>query len=88
MIGSFVTSKAGHDKGTLYVVVAQDQKNVYLADGHSKKIDRPKKKSIKHIQPINKKTNSDLSERLRSKTQVRDEEIKYAIKCYANQFSV
>lgn len=76
-------SKAGHDKGTLYVILAGDGEFVYLADGRLKKPDRPKKKRRKHIQPVNAFVDSELRERLESGKTVQAEEIKYAIKQFA-----
>lgn len=82
MIGQLATSKAGHDKGCLYVIVAQEGEFVYLCDGRLKGPDRPKKKRIKHIQPINKRVEEDLLGRLLSGGKVYAEEIKYALKQY------
>ena len=53
MIGKYATSKAGHDKGKLYVIVAANDTHVWLADGENKKINSPKKKSARHVQIIN-----------------------------------
>ena len=64
MIGQFVTSKAGHDKGCLYVVVAQEADFVFLCDGKQKKPEAPKKKRRKHIQPINAWVEKELLHRL------------------------
>lgn len=82
MIGQFATSKAGHDKGHLYVVVGQEDDFVYLSDGRLKGPDRPKKKRRKHIQPINARVEDSLQERLRGGEKVYPEEIKYALKQY------
>jgi ribosomal protein L14E/L6E/L27E len=82
MIGQFATSKAGHDKGRLYVVVGQEDDFVYLSDGRLKGLDRPKKKRRKHIQPINAQVEDSLQERLRAGEKVYPEEIKYALKQY------
>jgi ribosomal protein L14E/L6E/L27E len=82
MIGQFATSKAGHDKGRLYVVVGQEDDFVYLSDGRLKGPDRPKKKRRKHIQPINAQVEDSLQERLRAGEKVYPEEIKYALKQY------
>lgn len=82
MIGQFATSKAGHDKGRLYVVVGQEDDFVYLSDGRLKGPDRPKKKRRKHIQPINARVEDSLQERLRAGEKVYPEEIKYALKQY------
>lgn len=45
-------SKAGHDKGRLYVCLSREGDFCFLADGNLRPIDRPKKKRFKHIQPI------------------------------------
>ena len=81
-IGQFVTSKAGHDKGTLYVVSNLDEEFVYLCDGRLKLLAAPKKKRMKHVQPINEVVDAELQRRLIDSEKVYDEEIKYAIKQY------
>ncbi len=82
MIGQLATSKAGHDKGVLYVVVGQEGDFVYLSDGRLKKPDKPKKKRLKHIQPINETVEEALRKRLQDGGRVYGEEIKSAIKKY------
>ena len=85
MIGQFVTSKAGHDKGTLYVVTAEEGDFVYLCDGRLKRLNTPKKKRRIHIQPVNRTVEKELLERLSGGGKVQDEEIRYAIKQYIRQ---
>lgn len=82
MIGNFATSKAGHDKGTCYVIVGEEGDFVYLSDGRLKKLASPKRKRKKHIQVINRRVNAELLEKL---AKASDEEIKYAIKQYLKQ---
>ena len=82
MIGQFVTSKAGHDKGTLYVVSNLEEEFVYLCDGRLKLLASPKKKRMKHVQPINETVDAVLQRRLAGGEKVYDEEVKYAIKQY------
>lgn len=82
MTGQFVTSRAGHDKGTLYVVVAEENDFVYLSDGRSKHPDKPKKKRRKHIQPINAEVEKLLKTKLLARDVVRPEEIRYAIRLF------
>ena len=82
LIGHFVTSKAGHDKGCLYVVVAQEADFVFLCDGKQKKPEAPKKKRRKHIQPINAWVEKELLHRLQKGEKVYAEEIRYALKLY------
>lgn len=84
MIGKFATSKAGHDKSVLYVITAEENGYVYLCDGRLKTMEKPKKKSLKHIQVINRTVDEELLSRLVNKEKVLDEQIKYAIKQYNN----
>ena len=50
--GMLAKSKAGHDKGHLYVIYDVDETYVYLVDGETRTIDKPKKKKRKHVQII------------------------------------
>ena len=40
---------AGHDRGTLYLVLGEDGGRVLLADGKLRKLARPKRKNRKHV---------------------------------------
>ncbi|NLL42042.1 MAG: hypothetical protein GX251_01730 [Firmicutes bacterium] len=49
-IGQLVTSRMGRDSGKKYVVIESCQDNhVRLADGFVRKVDRPKRKNVKHL---------------------------------------
>lgn len=50
LVGSVVRSKAGRDKGDLFIVLAREGEYAYLANGDLRKVDRPKKKKLKHLQ--------------------------------------
>ncbi|HZK37838.1 MAG TPA: KOW domain-containing RNA-binding protein [Clostridia bacterium] len=53
-IGQIVKSKAGRDKGKFFVVFEKiDAKYVLIVDGSLRRIDRPKKKQIKHLAKTN-----------------------------------
>ena len=52
-IGEFAKSKAGHDKEEIFIIINIEEEYVYLVDGKSRILDKPKKKKIKHIQVIN-----------------------------------
>ena len=49
IIGSVVRAKAGRDKDGFFAVKAFDDKNCFIADGKSRKLDKPKRKNLKHI---------------------------------------
>lgn len=77
--GSFCSSKAGHDTGTVYIVV-EDQGGIYVCDGRYRRLSNPKRKNPVHLQPINYKDEALMS-RLEA-GRLRDEDIKYSIKNY------
>lgn len=82
--GLFAISKAGHDKGNIYVIVREDNEYVYVADGVSKTLEKPKKKSKKHIQIIKKKAIEIIADEQHVKAQklADNEQVKRAIKLY------
>ena len=49
MLGEFATSKAGHDKDRLYMIVGEEEEWVYLCDGRLRGVEHPKKKKKKHM---------------------------------------
>ncbi len=50
--GMLARSKAGHDKGKVYVIIVVDDTYVYLADGSIRTLGHLKKKKKKHVQVI------------------------------------
>lgn len=72
-IGSVVRSVAGHDANLLYVVLSEENGFVTLADGKLRPLEKPKRKSVKHIRRTNRTlelsgvdTNKKLREALRA----------------------
>ena len=51
-VGMLARSKAGHDKGHVYVIYNIEEAYVYLVDGIIRKIENPKRKKRKHVQVI------------------------------------
>lgn len=83
MIGMFAISKAGHDKGRMYLIVKEEEDFFYLADGRSRGIEKPKKKRKKHLQLVKSDISELLKEKLEGNLTIYNEEIKYAIKINA-----
>ncbi len=51
--GTIVKSLKGHDEGRVYAVVATAGENfVLVCDGKYRKLDNPKQKRVKHLEPI------------------------------------
>ena len=60
MIGELATSKAGHDKDRLYMIVGEEGECVYQCDGWLRGVEHPKKKKKKHIQIIHSSAQDTL----------------------------
>lgn len=84
MTGKLAVSKSGHDKGHVFVIVGEDDRYVFLADGDLKPMERPKKKNRKHIQVI-KNLPEAVDRILSENVPVKNLEIKRAIKLYLKQ---
>lgn len=80
IIGRFAISKAGHDKDTLYVIIARKDHFVYLCDGKYHTLEKPKKKSLKHVGLYKASVSEDIAKRIMEKDKLFNYEIKYAIK--------
>ncbi|MCR5415522.1 MAG: KOW domain-containing RNA-binding protein [Pseudobutyrivibrio sp.] len=75
------TSKAGHDKNHVYVIVNEDNEFYFLANGDTKTIANPKKKKKIHLQLI-KNIPSDVMEEVKSVQELNDVTIKRILKVY------
>ena len=80
IIGRFALSKAGHDKDTLYVVIGQEARFLYLCDGKYHTLEKPKKKALKHVVLYKAMLSPAMIQRIVEKEKIFDHEIKYVIK--------
>ena len=85
MTGLLASSKAGHDKDKIYVIIREDKEYVWLADGKFKTIANLKKKRKKHIQVIKCFNNEEMKSKLLENKAVSDLEIVMALKKYKQQ---
>lgn len=53
LVGSAVYSRAGRDKGSIYLVCKIENGYCFLTDGDKRKLDNPKKKKEKHLNRTN-----------------------------------
>ena len=72
---SLIVSKAGRDKGQLFYVIDTDEQYVYLADGKSRRLEKPKRKKRKHIEQI-PRTESRIAEKIRNGEKVLNSELR------------
>ena len=82
LTGYFACSRAGHDNGKVYIIMKEEAEYVYLSDGDCKTSAKPKKKNKKHIQIIKKDADEILRQRLLNGEQLKEEEIKHAVRQY------
>lgn len=85
MTGMFAISKAGHDKGKMYIIVKEENDFFYLVDGKTRTTQNPKKKKKKHVQLIKTGISEVLAEKIKNNQTIYNEEIKFAIKVRANK---
>jgi ribosomal protein L14E/L6E/L27E len=82
-IGQIVFSKAGRDKGMPFVIVGisseRDGEYADLVDGKTRKLENPKKKKQKHIQPTNH-ISADIAEAIAKGQHINNADFIKAIK--------
>lgn len=79
--GQVVYSKSGHDKGDTLMVLFVEGAYVYLADGKRRKIEKPKRKKMIHVQTTGY-VDTVLADKLAEGAYVLDADIAKAIKKY------
>ena len=72
--GMLVRSKAGRDKDCIYVIGDVKNEYVYLADGGLRPLSRMKRKNIRHLQPVLKRTAEDISSDIEIRRVIREYE--------------
>jgi len=79
-IGRIAVSKAGRDTGRVFVILEViDTYYVYIVDGDLRKMDRPKKKKLKHL-TLSEVVLRSIADKLKEGTKVFDAEIRSAIR--------
>ncbi|MCL2854202.1 MAG: KOW domain-containing RNA-binding protein [Defluviitaleaceae bacterium] len=82
-IGQIVFSKAGKDRGCAFIVVGVDSEKgseyALLVDGKSRRVENPKRKKAKHLQPTNI-VDAGIVQLITSQTQLKDADFRTALK--------
>ncbi|MBN2899123.1 MAG: KOW domain-containing RNA-binding protein [Clostridia bacterium] len=69
-LGEYVVSKAGRDKDRVFIVMSVlDDLYVTVADGDLRRVENPKKKKIKHLNPTNR-ISEEIADKLNSDKKV------------------
>ena len=83
---SLVVSKAGRDQGQLFYVIDADEQFVYLADGKSRRLEKPKRKKRKHVQQV-PRTESRIAEKIRNGEKVLNSELRKELASFGQKQS-
>ena len=83
---SLIVSKAGRDKGQLFYVIDTDEQYVYLADGKSRKLEKPKRKKRKHVKQV-PRTESRIAEKIRNGEKVLNSELRKELASFGQKQS-
>lgn len=81
-IGQVVFSKRGRDKKHPFIVFEVEGDFLFLADGKTRPVEKPKKKKIKHVQPVNY-IDEQLKEKIVNKQYINNSDVKKALAGYA-----
>ena len=79
--GMVVRSKAGRDTGGWFVVISTEGEYAYLVNGEQRKLDRPKKKKLKHLQ-VTTYVSEFIANKVNSGTKVTNQEVRKALADY------
>ena len=53
ILGCIVTASAGRDKDRTFIVIKKaDDMHVFIADGKYRRVEKPKKKKLKHLKQV------------------------------------
>jgi ribosomal protein L14E/L6E/L27E len=78
--GQVVLSKVGRDSDRYYIVVGiLNSEYVLIADGDLRKIDKPKKKKVKHVVVHNTIAN-DIEKKIKSGVKVNNSDIRNSLR--------
>ncbi len=80
-VGQIVYSKDGHDKGEAMMVLSVEDRYLYLANGKTRKLGKPKRKKIIHVQPTHY-VDANMAEKLTQNDFILDADIRKALKSY------
>ena len=86
-LGQIVFSKCGRDQGKPFIIVSIEDEYVCLVDGDLRKVDNPKLKKKKHIQPTHT-TNEWIKQKIIEENRLTNTDVRRALEEYLGQSSV
>ena len=83
-IANLVQATAGREQGKYFFVLETDGEYLLLADGKSRRIEAPKRKSRKHVRFIAESA-EPVAEKIRSKEKITNSELRKAIAAHSGK---
>ena len=83
-ISDLAVSTAGRDQGQLYYCVGGDQRFVMLVNGKDRTLEKPKRKSRRHVQKV-LRSETRVAEKLRSGDKVLNSELRRDLAFFARE---
>ena len=83
-ISDLVVSTAGRDQGTLYYCLGNDGRFVMLANGKDRTLDKPKRKSLRHVRKV-LRSETRVAQKLSSGDKVLNSELRRDLAFFARQ---
>jgi len=77
-IGQVVISKAGRDKGDIFIVIDVCGEYLQLVDGKGRPYANPKRKKTKHVQPT-KTVNADIKAAIMASKHLKEADFRNAL---------
>ena len=83
-ISDLAVSTAGRDQGELYYCIGGDQRFVMLVNGKDRTLEKPKRKSRRHVQKV-LRSETRVAEKLRLGDKVLNSELRRDLAFHADQ---
>lgn len=83
-LGQMVYSKNGRDKGKAFIVVGIEGEYLLLADGKRRRLEKPKRKKIIHVQRVNR-ADLSLKAKLEKGEYLLDSDLRSALRRLCNE---
>ncbi|MFY9213877.1 MAG: hypothetical protein ACOXZT_05650 [Tissierellaceae bacterium] len=85
-IGQVVMSRAGRDKGRIFLVLQiVDDQHVFIVDGDLRKLDNPKRKKIKHLTVYNTVV-TEFKDKIENDVNINDAYVRKLLEAFQTSF--
>jgi ribosomal protein L14E/L6E/L27E len=78
--GDLVKSTLGRDKDNVFIVVSVNERIAFIADGKIHKIQRTKKKNVKHLEKVSTASLIEYADRIQTGKALSNQRVYRAIK--------